>query len=60
MINNLRKPSTLDVLFGVLITLLVFGRPLLGVYIVGFRLAEFLVGFSILITLYYLYSVKRI
>jgi len=59
MINNLRKPYILDVLFGVLITLLVFGRPLLGVYIIGFRLAEFLVGFSILITIYYLYSVKK-
>jgi len=49
---NKYKPFVLNSLFISILIVLVNGRSLMGLYLFGFRLAELLTGFSILLFFY--------
>ena len=50
-IINQKNELIFKVLFLIIFLILIFGRSFLGIFIFGFRLAELLTGFSILITI---------
>ena len=52
------KTSILNSLFILILIILVNGRSLMGLYVFGFRLAELLTGFSIVLLLLLIYKMK--
>ena len=55
---NKYKPFVLNSLFISILIVLVNGRSLMGLYLFGFRLAELLTGFSILLFFLLIYKYK--
>ena len=55
---NKYKYFILNILFILILVILINGRSLLGLYILGFRLAEILTGFSILLLSVIIYKNK--
>ena len=52
------ESKIINIIFFLILLILINGRSLLGVYIFGFRIAEYLVGFCLIYYLYVIYKIK--